>query len=139
MGITISSKRYSCDMGYGGFGRFRNTVAEKTCKEFYEHYLLLSSKDAMFSMGDERKKYFETYDAKTEDFVSNGIVAIGVANFLYQSDCNGSIDRKQTKQIYELIKDCDDNIMYGYAGRPDCAKMIDMKKIFGDKTKVTWH
>lgn len=29
MGITISSKRYSCDMGCGGFNRFRNIVAEK--------------------------------------------------------------------------------------------------------------
>lgn len=34
MGITISSKRHSCDMGYAGFGRLRNTVAEKLVQSF---------------------------------------------------------------------------------------------------------
>ena len=138
MGITIDSKRYSCDMGYGGFGRFRNMVSEKVNDEFYKHYLELSSADAMFSFGSNRKKYFEKYDAKTKEFVEKNIVSEEVANFLYQSDCGGKIDRKQAKQIYELIKECDDNISFGYAGRSDCAKMADMKKIFSDKTKVEW-
>lgn len=139
MGVTISSKRYSCDMGYGGFGRFRNIVAKNVSDEFCKHYLCLSSAEAMFSFGDERKEYFEKYDAKTRDFVSEGEVTIEVANFLYQSDCSGKIDRKQAIQIFELIKDCDDGIIFGYAGRQDCAKMSDMKKIFSDKTKVEWH
>ena len=139
MGITISSKRHSCDMGYGGFGRFRDIVAEKTHKDCHEHYLLLSSPDAMFSFGEERKKYFEKYDAKTKEFIDDGKITPAVANFLYQSDCDGKIDKEQAKQIYELIKDCNDDISFGYIGRKDCAKMLDMKNIFSDKTKVTWH
>jgi len=138
MGITISSKRHSFDMGYGGFGRFRNVVAEKVNDDFYKHYLELSSPDAMFSVGDSRKEFFEQYDATTRECVNQSIVTEEVANFLYQSDCGGKIDRKQAKQIYELIKECDDNMSFGYVGRSDCTKMSGMKKIFADGTKVEW-
>lgn len=138
MGITIGSKRYSCDMGYGGFGRFRNIVAENVNEEFYKHYLKLSSSEAMFSYGDKRKEYFKEYDAKTEKFVSQNIIKVEVADFLYQCDCGGEIDRKQAKEIYKLIKECDNTISFGYIGRSDCAKMFDMKKIFSDGTKVKW-
>jgi hypothetical protein len=126
-------------MGYGGFGRFRNAVAEKTGDKFYEHYLLLSSADAMFFMGNERIKYFEKYDAVTRELVEQKEVTGEVANFLYQSDCGGKIDRKQAKQIYNLIKECDDNIMFGYVGRSYCAKMSDLKSIFSDGTGVKWY
>lgn len=138
MGITISSKRHSCDMGYGGFGKFRNAVAEKISGEFHKHYLSLSSSEAMFSFGDERAAYFKKYDATTNDYIEQGIVTIEVANFLYQSDCEGKVDRKQAKQIYELIKEYDDDISFGYLGRDDCAKMSDLKNIFSDGTKVEW-
>lgn len=139
MGITIDSKRYSCDMGYGGFSRLRNTVAEKVNDEFYKHYLELSSPDAMFSFGSQREEYFKKYDAKTKEFIKQNIVTLEVANFLYQSDCEGKIDRKQAKEIFELIKNCDDDIIFGYSGRSDCAKMADLKNIFSDKTKVEWR
>jgi hypothetical protein len=139
MGITISSKRHGCDMGYGGFGIFRNIVAGCVGEEFQIHYLELSSPSAMFSIGDARREYFETYDSMTREYVSKGFVTQEVANFLYQSDCGGKIDKKQAMQIFELIKDCDDSIIFGYVGRQDCAKMSDMKKIFSDKTKVEWH
>lgn len=138
MGITIHSKRHSCDMGFGGFGRFRNAVAEMVSEEFHQHYLALSSSEAMFSTGEERKAYFKKYDTATDEFIERGVVTVEVANFLYQSDCDGKIDRKQAKQIYELIKECKDEIAYGYVGRKDCAKMADMKSIFSDKTKVEW-
>jgi hypothetical protein len=138
MGITISSKRHSCDMGYGGFGRFRNTVAEKVSVEFYKHYLLLSDSTVMFLFEEERKEYFEKYDAITKEYMEQNAVTVEVANFLYQSDCGGKVDRKQAKQIYEMIKECDDSISFGYSGREDCAKMSDLKKIFSDGTKVEW-
>ncbi len=138
MGITMSSKRHSCDMGYGGFNRFRNAVAEKVNDTFYQHYLQLSDPKVMFLSGKEREDFFENYDDATNDYVEQGIITVEVANFLYQSDCNGKVDRKQAKQIYELIKECDDNLSFGYSGRVDCAKMSDLKKIFSDGTKVEW-
>lgn len=130
MGITINSKRHSCDMGYGGFGRFRNTVAEGVGQEFHKHYLLLSDPEVMFLFGDERVEYFKKYDATTNEFVGQGTVTAEVANFLYQSDCDGKVNRQQAKQIYELIKECNDNIVFGYFGRADCATMADLKRIF---------
>ncbi|MCR8641411.1 hypothetical protein NV379_01965 [Paenibacillus sp. N1-5-1-14] len=139
MGITISSKRHSCDMGYGGFGRFRNTVAEKVGIEFHKHYLLLSDSTVMFLFGEERKEFFEKYDAITKEYIEQNVVTVEVANFLYQSDCEGKIDRKQAKQIYEMIKECDDSLSFGYSGRVDCAKMSDLNKIFSDGTKVEWR
>ena len=33
MGVTISSKRFSCDMGYTGFNRFREIVAKNAKDE----------------------------------------------------------------------------------------------------------
>lgn len=139
MGITIKSKRYDCDMGYGGFGRFRSIVAEKVNDEFHKHYLSLTDSKLMLLSGKEREAFFEQYDATTKEFIEKEVVTAEVANFLYQSDCEGKIDRKQAKQIYELIKECDDNLIFGYAGRADCAKMSDMKDIFSDKTKVEWY
>jgi hypothetical protein len=83
-------------------------------------------------------RFFENYDTATREYVDKSVVTIEVANFLYQSDCDGRIDRKQAKQVYELIKECDDSISFGYSGRSDCAKMSDLKKIFSDGTKVEW-
>lgn len=139
MGITISSKRYSCDMGYGGFGRFRKMVAEKVNEEFNKHYLSLSDQTVMSLYGEKRDEYFKKYDATTYEYIGKGMVTAEVANFLYQSDCNGKIDRKQSKLIYELIKECDDNISFGYSGNADCATMADLKNIFSDRTKVEWR
>ncbi len=139
MGITISSKRHSCDMGYGGFGRFRNVVAEKVSKKFSEHYVSMDKPEVMFLSGSSRDDFFKKYDATTEELIEQKEVTEEVANFLYQTDCNGKIDRKQAKEIYSLIKECDDNISFGYSGRKDCAKMSDLKSIFSDGTKVEWR
>lgn len=138
MGITLRSKRQSCEMGYGGFGRFRNAVAKKLNDEFCQHYLLLSDSKIMFLSGKEREDYFKHYNSTTDQYIEQGTVTVEVANFLYQSDCDGKIDRKQARQIYELIKDCDDNLSFGYSGRENCTKMADLKKIFSDGTQVEW-
>lgn len=139
MGITISSKRYSCDMGHGGFGRFRNIIASKVGGRFAGHYLELSDPQVMCLFGSKRDEFFKKYNATTRELIEQKEITPEVANFLYKSDCNGKIDRKQAKQIYELIKNCPDDTIFGYAGRDDCAKMADLKKIFSDGTKVEWY
>lgn len=130
MGITIESKNFSADMGYGGFMNFRNKVAELSNEEFGKHYI--KTEKAMFLQGTERETFFKKYDAKTKEMIKDNIVTVEIANFCYQSDCEGSIDQDQAKQIYEKIKDYDDNIRYGYAGRTDCAMFSDLKNIFKD-------
>ena len=125
-------------MGYAGFNRLRSTVAKQVSDEFYEHYMLLSDPEVMRLTGIERKEFFKKYDAKTFEYIEENKVTAEIYNFLYQPDCEGSVDRKQAKMIYNLIKNCDDDIIFGYVGREDCAKMADVKQIFSDKTKVKW-
>lgn len=134
MGIKIASKRYYCDMGFIGFMRFRTVVANGVSKEIGKHYEdLLNS-----PYGSERELFFKLYDTKTELFIENKELSVDIANFLFQADCDGKVDRGQAKQIYELIKECDDEIVFGYTGKSDCAKMKDLKKIFSDGTMVKW-
>lgn len=130
MGVTIESKNFNADMGYGGFNNFRSKVATLSDSEFGKHYAKLNN--TMFLQGAEKESFFKEYDAKTNELIKTNIITVEIANFCYQSDCEGSIDQEQAKQIYEKIKDYDDNICYGYAGRADCAMFSDLKNIFKD-------
>lgn len=130
MGITIESTNFSVDMGYGGFMRFRKKIAALSSPEFGEHYSKLD--DAMLIFGDAQESFFKEYDAKTNEFINSNMVTVEIANFCYQSDCDGSIDQSQAKQLYEKIKDDTDDTAYGYIGRSDCAMLSDLKNIFKD-------
>lgn len=134
MGITISSKDNSCDMGCGGFFRFRTMVAKCVSDEIGDHYNDLTN--APFYTGAD--EFFREHDLKTNQFISDGKLPKLIAKFLYQSDVSGKISRKQAELIYELIKNENDEIIYGYAGRSDCATMKDLKLIFSDDTSVKW-
>jgi hypothetical protein len=133
VGITLKSKNSSVDMGYGGFGRFRSKVANLSGEVFGEHYEELNK--AMLLFEDERDAFYKNYNAKTDELIEANAITVEIANFCYQSDCEGSIDRQQAKQIYEKIKDYDDDVCYGYAGRSDCAMFSDLKNIFKDCTR----
>ena len=58
-----------------------------------------------------------------------------VIDFLYEPDCDGSVSYGTCKQILKVVRDYDDSSLYGYAGRPDCAKFVDFKLIVGDCVK----
>ena len=131
MGITISSNNYAVDMGYGGFMNFRKRVAMCQGDIFGEHYFNLQDSMMLFDESD-RDKFFDIYDKKTNDLVENGNVSDEIANFCYQADVEGEIDQEQAAAIYEVIKDYDDNLCYGYSGRDDCAMFSDLKIIFKD-------
>lgn len=138
MGVSISSKNYSADLGGGGFFRFRHKVAELVNKEFGQHYDDVRKGDYIFDQ-KERSEFYAKHDAKTRKMVADGIIPIEIADFCYQSDTRGSIDTRQAKMIYESIKDYDDNICYGYAGRRDCAMFADLKQIFKDGAETRKH
>lgn len=140
MGVTIRSKNYSFDMGYGGFNNFRLKVVKMYGGEFYDH--AESIKDGSFLYGEERGKFFKKYDKKTKQMIEDKKVTPSLANFYYQCDCEGSIDSFQANEVYELIKDCDDDIIYGYCARPDRTTMGDLKKLFRDckgEEEIRWH
>lgn len=131
MGVTIHSKNNSIDLGYGGFNNLRTKVAELAADDIFEHYKKLS--DSMYLIGDSRKAFFEVYDKKiTEISEAHNGEMDGILHFLYASDCEAEMPVKVLKQIYEVIKDYDDNILYGYVGRPDCVKFKDFKELVKD-------
>lgn len=130
MGVTISSNNHSEDMGYGGFLRFRKKVAALANKTFGAHYETIDGGSFLFD--DARTAFYEQYDAKTEELVKANAITPEISNFCHQSDCEGSIDQRQAQQIYTIIKDYDDNMAYGYVGRPDCATFARLKALMQD-------
>ena len=141
MGVTISSENFSADMGYNGFNRFRLKVAELYNPLFGEHYKSLDN--SIFLSSKERDNYFKEYNRKTTQLIKSNIITVEIANFCYQSDVEGKINQSQAKQIYEKIKDYDDDICYGYSGKKDCAMFSDLKRIVKDCSDnggyIEWH
>lgn len=138
MGVTIESKNHAIDLGYGGFMRLRAKIAELSDKELGMHYKHLN--DA--PMFDGREVFFKEYDEKIVEIVDKNKIPHAVPDFIYQSDCNGSLSTEQCLVIYEIIKDYDDDIQYGYSGKKDCAKFNDFKTLLKDcidnNAKLEW-
>lgn len=145
MGVTIECKKTgrSIDLGYGGFSKLRNKVAELVGNPFAEHYLLLSEPSVIFMIGDARKAYFEKYNQETKKLIIAKKVHTKVADFLHQSDCGGKIRYGACKEILKVIGGYDDDVLYGYCGRSDCAKFTDFKEILEDcvenKSDLVWR
>ena len=130
MGVTIKSKNKSIDLGYGGFARLREKVAELAGNDIGIHYKRLNNAPYFES---ERKKWFKEYDKRIAIISENHHGKLdGILDFLYSSDCGAKMSVDVCKQIYEVIKDYDDNILYGYAGRSDCTKFRDFKELVKD-------
>lgn len=132
MGVTIDSKNKSIDLGYGGFNLLRTKISELTNTDIAEHYKELDK--GSFLLGeDKRKEFFKKYDAETDridkkyDCKYNSIL-----HFLYASDCESTMEVDVCKDLYEIIKDYDDDIAYGYTGRSDCAMFKDFKELVKD-------
>lgn len=132
MGVTIKCKKTGreMDVGYFGFFKLRAKVAELVDSEVGEHYKKL---DGIFDMPSPEKKHaLESYNDKTERLIESKMLPIKIADFLYQSDCDGKIRYGACKEILKVIGDYDDSIIYGYAGRENPAKFKDFKEILQD-------
>lgn len=141
MGVTISSSNHSIDLGCGGFNQLRTTVAKLTEPDIYEHYMALNKGFNLY--GEERKNFFENYDKKIEELNEKyENKYLDVLQFLYASDSEGVMDPHHCQSIYDVIKDYDDNVLYGYIGRPDCARFRDFKEIVKEcidtETDMEW-
>lgn len=133
MGITIKSNNFTVDVGYMAFNKFRIKVAELTNLKFGAHCKSLF--ESTYLPDREKRGFFIKYNKETKRMIEESIVSVGIANFCHQADYKGYIDQKQAKEIYEKIKDYDDDILYGYVGRPNCARFSDYKNIFKDCTE----
>lgn len=142
MGVTIFCKKSgrSIELGYGGFANLRKRVAKLAGEPFSSHY------DGLYNapfMGEARKAYFDEFDRRTEDLIASKRVSVKIVDFCLQPDAGGSIRYGACKEILKVIGDYDDDILYGYCGRPDCAKFRDFKAILQDcadhKCDMVWR
>lgn len=132
MGLTIKCKKTGreMDVSYSGFFRLRKKVAELVSQEVGKHYQEL---DEIFRItSSEKESTLKSYNDETERLVERKELPIKIADFLYQSDCDGKIRYGACKQILKVIGDYDDSIIYGYAGRKNPAKFKDFKEILQD-------
>lgn len=142
MGVTIDSENCSIDLGYGGFIRLRRKVAELAAPDIHEHYVKLER--GMFLCGAEKEKFFKDYNEKIQQLSKkyNG-KKDNILDFLYACDCGGEMDVEHCISIYVAIKDYDDDICYGYCGKPDCAMFKDFKELVKDcidtNTPMKWR
>lgn len=134
MGVTIRCKRTgrSIDLGCGGFANLREKVAELCGDPWASHYAKLSH--APYS-DKEAKAFYKEFDKETAHILKTKKVSVKIVDFCLQSDCEGSIRYGACKQILKVIADYDDNICYGYVGRPDCAMFRDFKTILQECVK----
>ena len=134
MGLTIRCKKTgrAIDMGCGGFFNLRCEVAELCGKAIGDHYNAM--RYAPF-LSPAREEYFTEYDRRTEQLVNDGTLDIKIADFLYQSDCEGRIRYGACKNLLKAIGDYDDDVIYGYAGWKHPAMFRDFVAILKDCVK----
>lgn len=145
MGVTLRCKKthHSHDLGVGGFLRLRTKVAQLYSEEFGKHYSTLAV-GVPYSLGnpEAREEWYKEHDRKTEEMIADGRLDIKIADFCYQSDISGRIRYGACKNILKAIGDYDDNILYGYCGRPDCMKFKDFKNLLQEcvdnKCDLVW-
>ena len=142
IGVTLQCKKTgrSIDLGYFGFANLRRKVAQLAGEPFASHY------NGLFNaplMGKERTDYFNKFDARTEQLIESKQVSSKVASFCLQPDVGGRVGYGCCKELVKIIGDYDDDILYGYCGRPDCAKFADFKAILQDcadhKCDLIWN
>lgn len=136
MGLTISSPNKSIDMSASGFMRLRTTIAYLHSVELGKHYDLLRKCNT--------PEEYDKYDSETVRLANNaGSKFYWLFDFLYESDIEGKLTYGKCHKLLDLIGDYDDDICYGYAGLPDCAKFKDFKDILSDcvqnKRQMTWY
>lgn len=142
MGVTIKSKNHKIVLSYSGFYQIRVKVAELTEPDIYEHYkklndwrYVLVSKGENFSAEYDKKivELDEKYDGKYTQ----------ILEFLYTSDSHGEADAEHCKSVYEIIKEYDDDIIYGYRSGIEAVLFKNFKQLIKDGadtgTGIEWY
>lgn len=139
MGVTIRCKktRDSIDMGYGGFLCLRRKVSDLCGEPWAAHYRELT--DGSLLRGDE---WYEAFNKRTHELLDQKAINIKIVDFLLQCDAGGSIRYGACKELLKVIGEYDDDILYGYAGLPDCARFSDFKRLLNqcveNKCNLEW-
>ena len=126
MGVIIKSKNHCIDIR--SINNLRLKISELMGREIFEHYKNLEN--GWLISGKEKEKFFEEYNKRTFDIREKYNVPDGIIQFLYAD--RGSISPEDCAQIWEVIKDYDDKILYGYPRLPFCARFKDIKEVIRD-------
>lgn len=108
MGVSIYSNRsaYEFDMGYATFFRLRTLIATRIDEELGEAY-----NEPFFNQNYRAERIKDVVDRKHLDTLYKDVL-----EFLFMSDCSGSISHKVCRQLYDLLKDVDRVQSLNYVG-----------------------
>lgn len=109
--IIKNTNDNSIEIGYFGFYRLRRKIAELAAPDIFNAYSMLPD-----IKSEAEKKDYSQYLKRLEEKYSDDSRSL-VLEFLYASDCDGSMDAEHCKAVYDLIKDCKDETQYGYVDR----------------------
>lgn len=135
MGVTIRCVHgRSADLGYGGFERFRSRVAWLHSEAFGAHYDKLIDLEVQLLEGEAAQRFTESFNSETAEMIQSKKVNIKVVDFCLQPNSAGKIRYGACKVILDAINDYNDNLVYGYTGRPDRAMFSDLRDIIAECT-----
>lgn len=88
--------------------------------------------------------FFAWYDRKIEELDKKYDGKYSeVLDFLYTSDCDGEADAEHCKSVYEIIKEYDDDIIYGYRSGIEAVLFKNVKQLIKDGadtgTGIEWY
>ena len=72
------------------------------------------------------------YNKKTEAIKEQYNIPDGIIDFLYLSDAGATLPVEECKELWNVIKNIEDDFCIGYVGRKDCAMFSDFKDIVLD-------
>lgn len=138
MGVTISNHKHSIDMGGFGYIRLREAVSRLfNCEEFTKAYAELpQAYNECYKRGfSTMEEYYEDYDKRVNNICEANSLDVDVVNWLYSPDCGYSASPKICRHLWKLIKDYDDDEIYGYAAHKNAARFKDFKQIVEECAK----
>lgn len=108
MGVSIYANQsiYEFDMGYATFFRLRTLIATRIDEELGEAY-----SEPFFNQNYRAERIKDVVDRKHLDTLYKDVL-----EFLFMSDCSGSISHKVCRQLYDLLKDVDKVQSLNYVG-----------------------
>lgn len=140
MGITLRCKKTqdAIDLG-GGFLRLRRKVSDLYGEPWASHYRRLIDTPCY----EQDDAWFEQFDQVTEAMVRKRRVPVKLVDFCLQSDAEGRIHYGACKLLLKIIGGYDDDLIYGYAGRPDAARFKDFRRLLEQcaehKCDLVWN
>lgn len=133
MGVTIyaNNSDLSFDCSYSGFYRLRCAVCKLYNKDLFDLY-------ASWYIDDKNVQQINNLLSECDEDDQ-------ILDFLFQSDCDGSISYKACKEIYDLIKDISEeeagihNIRYGAYYQDDWEQFKQLlKECYSRRRKLRW-